>query len=361
MVTPMTTSLNRSRLTAVLVAALLAVPVLRAATRGPDPAGYSATDATVYSFVDVSGSGASVLTDTDDGTAALTLPFPFSFYGSPRTLLCVSANGAAYFVNALGDCTGLVDFANTDLSTTSPPGDWPSLLPFWTDLTFDQPGAGAVYYQTTGVPGTRTFIVQWERAYPTGSPSPVTFQMVLSESNGQALFQYKTVDLGAGNPATKGGAATIGSRNSNAQVSGQYLQWSYGVPVIENESAILVSRPTGPRIFGSGQVRPVTAAFRPSFTVDVTASPAGGTVLFEDPERGIVVVATEILSAQVASRGTRIVGTAMVNGQSGYPFTMTLTDDPDRFSITIRNRDRDGAFYNLPITPVTTGSLTVQP
>lgn len=313
MVTSMTTSLLRSRLTAVLLAALVAVPVLRAATRGPDPAGYTATDETVYSFVDISASGASVLADTDDGTASLTLPFPFSFYGAPRTLLCVSSNGAAYFVNAIGDCAVIVtDFANTDLSTTSPPGDWPSLLPFWTDLTFDQPGAGAVYYHTTGVPGTRLFIVQWERAYPSGSSSPVTFQMMLSEGTGAVLFQYKTVDLGGGNPATRGGTATIGTRNSNAVVSGEYLQWSYNVPVVPNESAIATSAQV---MTANLSLAPANAVNRPgtSHTVTATATSSTGA-----PVPGVTVTFDVLTGPNSAADGSAVTNAA---GQASFTYT----------------------------------------
>jgi len=62
----------------------------------------------------------------------------------------VSANGALYFVASASSCNGFGDFANTDLSSTIVPGDLPAVLPYWSDLTFDQPGAGAVYYGTVG-------------------------------------------------------------------------------------------------------------------------------------------------------------------------------------------------------------------
>ena len=44
-----------------------------AATKGPDGGGYTASDATVYSLVDISGAGggASVLAGIDDGAHAL--------------------------------------------------------------------------------------------------------------------------------------------------------------------------------------------------------------------------------------------------------------------------------------------------
>ena len=215
-----------------------------AATKGPDAGGYGATDEVVYSFVDISGSsgGSSVLAGTDDGTAVLTLPFSVQFYGQARSVACVSANGAIYFVTSAGECSGFDgDFANTDLTVAPVPNDRPALLPFWSDLTFQVPGAGAVLYQTLGTAPERRFVVQWHNAYPQGSPNPVTFQVVLTEGTSAILFQYQTVDLGAGNPAHHGAQATIGIRNAAGMTTGQQLQWSYDVPVIQDRTALRFS------------------------------------------------------------------------------------------------------------------------
>jgi hypothetical protein len=236
----------------VAAALLMLVPMLAfAATRGPDAGGYIATDEALYSFVDLSGAsgGAGVLADTDEGTAVLTLPFPFQFYGQSYTLVCVSSNGALYFITNIEACAGIVDFANTDLTNTSPPGGatapngLPAVLPFWSDLTFQVPGAGSVIYQTIGAVGSRKFIVQWSDAHPAESAGAVTFQLLLAEGTNRILFQYRNVDLGNGNPATKGGNATIGIRNSGAVATGQQIQWSSNASVVNNESALLFTPP----------------------------------------------------------------------------------------------------------------------
>jgi len=221
-----------------------------AATKGPDAGGYTATDAAVYSFVDISvpGGGVSILGGSDDGIAALTLPFSFDFYGLPRTMVCVSSNGALYFISNLTDCSHFNDFANTDLTSTSPPNDRPAVFPFWSDLTFDVPGAGAVFYQAVGAPGARRFVVQWNNAYPQGSPNPVTFQVILSEASNKILFQYKKVALGPGNPASGAAEATIGIRNAGALGTGQQLQWSFDVPVIADDSALAFSGDSTPPV-----------------------------------------------------------------------------------------------------------------
>jgi hypothetical protein len=216
--------------------------LLWAATKGPDAGGYTGTDEAVYSFVDISGSsgGSSLLAGTDDGTAVLTLPFPVAFYAQSYTLACVSTNGAMYLVRSVGDCSGYEgDFANTDLTAAPVPKDGPALLPFWSDLTFQVPGAGSVLYQTMGSAPARRFIVQWHDAYPQGSANPVTFQVVLTERSPAILFQYKAVDLGAANPARSGAQATVGIRNTAAETTNHQIQWSHRAPVVHDRTALL--------------------------------------------------------------------------------------------------------------------------
>ena len=243
MVSPMRIhDLVRTRVGGMALSLLLTAPFIALpsadTTKGPDASGYTGTDNAVFSFVDVAASGgAGVLADTDDGTAVLTLPFAFTFYGQAYTLMCVSSNGAAYFISDLADCQGLLDFANTDPTSTTTPGDHPALFPLWSDLRFEGLGSG-VYYQANGVPGSRRFVLQWNRAYPLSSPNPVTFQAILFEGSNQVLFQYETVAVG-GSLASNGGEATVGIRNAGAPANGQQIAWSYKAPVLADGLAVL--------------------------------------------------------------------------------------------------------------------------
>ena len=228
------------------IAGLLAcsTAVLWATTKGPDAGGYSATDEVVFSFADISGAsgGASILAGSDDATAVLALPFPFRFYGTNYELACVSSNGALYFILTAAQCAGFeADFANVDITAAPVPQDRPAVLPYWTDLTFQVPGAGAVFYQTIGAAPSRRFVVQWHNAYPQGSSSPVTFQVVLAEQNNRVLFQYKSVALGAGDPARNGGRSTVGIRNAASPANNQHLSWSFNAPVLTNDGALAFS------------------------------------------------------------------------------------------------------------------------
>ena len=259
MVSPMRTRFDRhsSRVRLAALGAVLAALSITAlaTTTAKDAFGYKATDVTAFSFIDVSEGGATVLTGVDDGKVALTLPFPFTFYGHAYPMVCVSANGAAYFIDVETECAAIPnDFANTDLTAAAPPGDRAGLFPLWSDLAFAGAGTGLAY-QVQGATPNRKFVMQWNNAYPLSkddgvSPVPVTFQVVLLEENNQILFQYNRVYLGVDNKATNGGLATVGIRNAGALVEklagnvsnptfGHQIPWSYNSAVLSNGKAIL--------------------------------------------------------------------------------------------------------------------------
>ena len=147
----------------------------------------------------------------------------------------------------------------------------------------------------------------------------VTFQMILSEGTGHVLFQYKTVAIGPGDPANKGGAASVGSRNSGGVVSGQYLQWSFGVPVIENESAIAIALAPDPALFAASGLSPANAVNRPgtSHTVTATALGTGGA-----PVPGVTITFDVLTGPNSAAGGSAITN---ASGQASFSYTDTST------------------------------------
>jgi surface antigen len=282
---------NVARLGRLAVALALAASMAWAGQTAPDAAGYTGTDSAVYSFIDltVGGGGGSVLANTDDAVTLLTLPFSFGFYGKSYSLLCVSSNGLAYFVTAASACVESGDFQNVDLTAAGPPGNLPAAIPYWTDLTFNVPGGGAIYYQSQGAAPSRKFIVQWNRAYPQAtvlSANPVTFEMLLYESSNQILFQYKTVNLGSANPAARGAQSTVGIRDASGNTGNRVTEWSYDAAVLNDGSALLFA-PATPTIAWS---KPAAIAYGTALSaaqLNATASvpgtfvyaPAAGTVL----------------------------------------------------------------------------------
>ena len=242
---------SRALLSVSLVAiavAILGVP-LAAQTQKTDGR-YTITSNTVFSFIDlVSGGGSSsVLSNTDDGVALLTLPFSFKVYGTSYTQVCVSSNGLVLFVTSAAACVPSADFANGDLSTTPLPIDAPALVPFWTDLLFT--GTGGVYYQTQGTAPNRSFVVEYSNAYqPPDSSNPATFEVILYESSNNILFQYQTVDFGSIS-ISKAGQAVVGIRNQAGQTNGQQITWSSNAPVVPNSTALLLTPITATYLVG---------------------------------------------------------------------------------------------------------------
>jgi hypothetical protein len=288
------------------LAALVAAPLAWAADKGPDAAGYRATDNVLSTFEDlaVEGSGASnVLGGTDEGVALLTLPFPFQFYGKSYTLVCASVNGLLAFVTAADACTPtVVDFANRDLTSTAAPGDRPSALPYWSDLTFEPGGSGAVYYKATGAAGSRHFTVEWRNAFHQDTTSnPVTFEAVLYEGGNNILFQYQTVNLGDGNAASKGAKATVGIRDAGGQTNNRQIAWSYNAPVLSDSQAIQFTPPP------EAQMSVNT----------VTTSPAGLTVTID----GYAYVTPKVVSWKPGTSHTLAIATP----QTGSGTRNTLT------------------------------------
>jgi hypothetical protein len=255
------------RMLALLLSLLLMVfvPAALAQTTsiGPDAAGYSATSATSYSFINIASTGTAVLAGSDDDSALVNLGFSFRFYGQAYTSVCVSSNGLLSF----GGCNA--DFANQDLTALAPTGNFPTIAPLWMDLTFAAPGAGAVYYQTLGAAPSRLFVVQWNNAFPVNASQGFTFQVVLSETSNSILFQYQNVDAGTGTPASLGGQATVGIRDTDGQANGRRLQWSHAAAVLKNNEAILFSPPV-PDF--SLSVTPATATLSAGDSVTLTVT-----------------------------------------------------------------------------------------
>jgi len=287
-----TVETKRLRGVGAAVGMLLAMASGQAASIGPDAFGYVASDATVYSFVDIASTGMGVLAGADDDKAIVNIGFAFQFYGKTYTSVCVSTNGLISF----GGCN--LAFANQDLTASSPPGNLPTVAPFWNDLTFAEAGSGAIHYQTLGTAPNRRFVVQWTNAYPINAPEGITFQVILFESSDRILFQYKDVNAGAGSPVSLGGRATVGIRDTNGQANGRRLQWSYNVPVLKNSMAL--------------EFAPVGGT-----PVDLgAAGPRHWAVLSLGRPTALSLAGTAVVTGRVADVGGAASSTVSVSGQA---------------------------------------------
>jgi len=153
------------------------------------------------------------------------------------------------------------DMTNLDLTSQSPVGNLPLIAPFWMDLSFAIPGAGAIVYQTMGSPGSQQFVVQWNNVFGLNAPGVLNFQAVLSEATNTILFQYQSVES-ADTAVSKGASATVGIRGASGEVNHYRFQWSYRAPVLSNSLAIRFTPPGNvPAVDVSANIKATTSAF----------------------------------------------------------------------------------------------------
>ncbi len=168
---------------------------------GPDNYGYYAYEsndssyfrAPVFNWIEIApsagGSGTPVrLGDDDDQT--VTLPFTFTYYGSPFTRITIGSNGLI----AMGSQRA-TDFSNSGI----PDGDGPSnmIAPLWDDLNPSRGGQIAYYYDSI----QHLFVVEWYQVPHFGQTSETeTFEVILFDpsyyptptGDGEIVFQYLT-------------------------------------------------------------------------------------------------------------------------------------------------------------------------
>jgi hypothetical protein len=288
---------------------LLAAAVCGPSAQAQDAFGYTATTAVTYSYLQISGTGTSVLSNADDGTAVLSLPFGFRFYGTTYSSLCVSSNGLITFGGCPAD-----DMTTRDLTAQPTPGNLPSIAPFWMDLSFAVPGAGALSYQTLGTVGSRQFVMQWNNVHALNGPDALNFEVVLKEGTNTVLFQYQKVDSGDAG-VSLGAGATVGIAASNAPANSYRLQWSRNSAVLHNAMGIQFTPPAAtPAVDVSSSVKATTSAFvlnrlTQTYSGTITIANTGNTPL----NRPLTLVLTALTSGVTAIGPTGTLG-----GQGPY-------------------------------------------
>jgi hypothetical protein len=235
---------KRSVQTTLVMAAMMLVQAgqIHAATIGPDTYGYTMTSDIPYEFTDISSFGFKVMAGFSEGFALSGIPFDFNFYGTNYRNTRISVNGVFFFGNQ-----GVNDSFNVPLNDPTALGNLPVLVPLWDDLV-NQPNTPQQSYITTlGQPGSRRHIVQWNSSNWTGpANNSAQFQIVLYEGSNDIQMNY--LDVGFGVPALDNGAsATVGLRNSNGELSGEFLQWSHNKSVLHDRMSLRIHRePLGP-------------------------------------------------------------------------------------------------------------------
>mgnify|MGYP005848194909 FL=1 len=201
---------------------------------GPDPFGYTyqdsrSADGPAYEWIDATDG--TPLNLTDDGEANVTLPFPFTFYGTSSTAIRVGNNGGLLFNATSGD----LPYSNTSLASASTNN---LIVPFWDDIDDE---TGNVYYKTVGTAPNRRFVIEWYNRPHYNNVGNATFEVILYEGTNNIKFQYQDVVFG-NSSYDYGASATVGIRGSGSN----YLQYSYDQPVLSDGLAICFQYPGSP-------------------------------------------------------------------------------------------------------------------
>lgn len=167
---------------------------------GPDGYGYygydtrdsSYSEFEPFSFIDISSVGSLItqITDRDDATTQLNLPFEFRYYGVNYNTISVCSNGWI----AMGSVS-----SNTPQNRPIPNTNNPTALiaPFFTDL--DPQSNGDIYYYYDSP--NHQFIVMWKNVKIWGTSYNATFEVIFRDpvyypsltSDGEIIFLYQAV------------------------------------------------------------------------------------------------------------------------------------------------------------------------
>ncbi len=173
---------------------------------GVDTTSYEAVGLST-GFIDIQRVGARLSTTDglDDASIAQAIGFDFDFYGQRFSAVEVSTNGFIRF----GGAQGASSFTNQTIPGLGSPDGM--LAPFWDDLDPSEDGnRGRIFVHTRGVAPLREFIVQWQSMpHNLDASASMTFQVVLSEADGSAIFHYGSM-LGGTGAFHNASSATIG-------------------------------------------------------------------------------------------------------------------------------------------------------
>lgn len=136
-----------------------------------------------YDWIEISEIGTlSDVSEIDDGTQVVALPFQFSYFGNIHTSVVISSNGNIHFGEPDGDWH--------HYTIPSPEGPAGIVAPWWLDL---RPNVqGDVYYHGNA----DRFVVQWENCREYNNADWLyTFEVVLS-ATGRIRFFYKEMTGG---------------------------------------------------------------------------------------------------------------------------------------------------------------------
>jgi hypothetical protein len=337
--------------------------------------GYTMNTNSGVSFVDISATGTTVGTISDESESNITIP-AFTFNNIAYTTARVGNNGLIVFGSATGD----IGYDNQALPSTINTAGNVFLAPYWDDLNVVT-GPATIKTKTVG----NIFIIQFTNQnqydYPAGM---ITYQVQLNLVTGAIHFVYQDAVFGSA-AYDNGITATIGIQMSGTSA----LQYSYNTASISSGASITfnpilatynwsgpngftssVQNPTIPAataaangVYSVTVIHPATGCQSIATTVNIALNPslnttptitAGGPTTF--CQGGNVVLTSSPASSYLWSTGatTQSITVSASGNYTVQAFTSFGCVSPISAPITI-------TVNTLPITPTITagGSTTI--
>lgn len=251
--------LGRRRRRGLLTLLLGAVVLMPSIASAQTPVPYF-VDTRTEPYVELAGGTPLSFSSTDDGQAAVTLPFAFRFYGVDHTTLNVGTNGyIAFGVSA-------TSLSNGAMPSTSAPNNL--IAAWWDDLITT---AASTHLQ--GTAPARVFIIQYESvtAFSGGSGNP-KFQFWLYEGPG-GRFEVR---YGAGTGIVASAwSASAGWENATGTEGGNLLgcvspSCSGAALIAAANTVVRVQADAGPDISANGIAVPSLVYAGVPFSTDVS-------------------------------------------------------------------------------------------
>ncbi|MFZ5469332.1 MAG: CARDB domain-containing protein [Myxococcota bacterium] len=172
---------------------------------------YTVSSPTAQAYVPLTGGTNVTLSDPDEGSATIALPFNFPFYGQTYNSVTIHANG--FITLPPSACTSFC-FSNRSLPSTS--GVFHSVVaPWWEDLE----GLKTTAQVRWAAPTAGELVIEWfDWSYFVTSSSSMSFQVKLT-SSGLIQFHYGTHT--GGTPA-----AAVGFENQTGSQGAAVLSCS---------------------------------------------------------------------------------------------------------------------------------------
>jgi subtilisin family serine protease len=214
-------------------------------------------------WIDTTGMTALTMTD-DSVSAAIGLPFAFTYYEQPQSTLYISSNGLILFGSALGGTTWL----NHDMPNVVTPNN--IVCPYWDDLN---PGiGGSIRHGVAGVAPNRVCVVSWENVPKFGDANTtLTFQVQLHENNNLIEFHYGDIKQSTLNGG--GSSATVGVERDDGVIARKLL---HNAPALSNNTAYRFA-------YNSSAPNPCTVACPANIDVNAATGQCGATVQTQTP------------------------------------------------------------------------------